>query len=537
MENVLGDNIGFINLVSSMGDDLTVVNAARVSYSGRSESFTDKDKKLVRYLLKNNHSCYDEETEVYTKEGWKYWRDVTDKDELASVISENEFTFEKPKRLVCSEYNGEMYNFKAHTLDLLVTPNHNVYISRRTSKGYGDYYLERADQTPKEFRMKLTSKYVSKEKGSDNDFYFGCLYGMFIGDGRIWTKNKINFRFKRNRKIKYLEFILRELNIEYEKIKQKDGVTEFRFVNPNPNVFVGDSKTKRINRELSLLNDKIREGIVDGLKASGGSVKRNTWMYSSSSVNLIKDVQDLLTLEGLSSKINKFGIGVFPLMILTENSPIFDSRAGEIKKRKYIGKIYCAEVSSGKLLVRRNGYQSISGNSPLEHVQFTLNIKTPLFVERQWNRHRTWKYFSLNEVSRRYSSQNIEFYIPKEFRLQSDDNKQMSSKEVLDPTETVIFYQRIKDQCRKGVAIYQEMIDKGVAREMARGVLCQFMYVNFYGTVDLHNLLWFLELRRHPHAQEEIRRYAFAIENIIKEVVPFTYQAWEENIKEKYMEE
>lgn len=169
-------------------------------------------------------------------------------------------------------------------------------------------------------------------------------------------------------------------------------------------------------------------------------------------------------------------------------------------------------------------------SSPLEHVQFTFNVKVPLMIERQWNRHRTWKYFSLNEVSRKYTSENIEFYIPKEFRIQSTDNKQMSSGEVLNETDSMILYKKIKNQCEYGLNLYNKMIDKNVAREISRGVLCQFMYVNFYATVDLHNLLWFLELRRHPHAQEEIRRYAFAIENIIKEVVPFTYQAWQENI-------
>jgi len=99
-------------------------------------------------------------------------------------------------------------------------------------------------------------------------------------------------------------------------------------------------------------------------------------------------------------------------------------------------------------------------SSPLEHVQFTFNIKVPLMIERQWNRHRTWKYFSLNEVSRRYSSENIEFYIPKEFRLQSDNNKQMSSGELLNETDTFIFYQEIINQCKTGIDLYNKLIEK-----------------------------------------------------------------------------
>lgn len=173
-------------------------------------------------------------------------------------------------------------------------------------------------------------------------------------------------------------------------------------------------------------------------------------------------------------------------------------------------------------------------SSPLEHVQFTFNIKVPFFIERQWNRHRTWKYWSLNEISRRYTSENIEFYIPKEFRMQSKDNKQMSTGETLNDTDTMIFVQEIGETCKSGVSLYNRMLEKGVAREQARGVLCTFQYTNFYASVDLHNLLWFLELRRHPHAQWEIRQYAFAIEEIIKEIVPFTYSVWNELMEEKY---
>ncbi len=78
------------------------------------------------------------------------------------------------------------------------------------------------------------------------------------------------------------------------------------------------------------------------------------------------------------------------------------------------------------------------------------------------------------------------------------------------------------------------MLEENVAREIARGALCVFMYTNFYATVDLHNLLWFLELRRHPHAQHEIRLYSQAIEEIIKNIVPFTHKTWNDLMNEKY---
>ncbi len=169
--------------------------------------------------------------------------------------------------------------------------------------------------------------------------------------------------------------------------------------------------------------------------------------------------------------------------------------------------------------------------SPLESVNFTFNIKCPLFIARQWMRHRTWSY---NEVSRRYTSDNLEFYIPKEFRIQSSDNKQMSTGKLLDKEPSEEYSDVIKMFCEDAVQIYESMIESGVAREIARGVLPQFLYTNFYATVDLHNLFHFLELRRHPHAQHEIQLYARAIENIIKDVVPFTYNTWNDLMQEKY---
>jgi len=95
-------------------------------------------------------------------------------------------------------------------------------------------------------------------------------------------------------------------------------------------------------------------------------------------------------------------------------------------------------------------------SSPLEHVQFTFNVKVPLYIERQWNRHRSWKYFSLNEVSRRYSSENIEFHVPKEFRLQSQDNKQMSTGELLGFEKSLYFENKIRTLCKNGLETYND---------------------------------------------------------------------------------
>ena len=160
--------------------------------------------------------------------------------------------------------------------------------------------------------------------------------------------------------------------------------------------------------------------------------------------------------------------------------------------------------------------------SPFEQVEFQFLVKCPVFVVRQWHRHRTWSY---NEVSRRYTSEGIEFHIPEELRKQSIDNKQMSAGLIENSEELIEIIRRITDICYSG---YEFLLDAGVCREQARMVLPPNLYTSFYAKVDLHNLLHFLDIRNHPHAQEEIRIYAKAIEDLIEPIVPVTLKIWKE---------
>jgi len=160
--------------------------------------------------------------------------------------------------------------------------------------------------------------------------------------------------------------------------------------------------------------------------------------------------------------------------------------------------------------------------SPFECVTMTFRIKCPLFVRSQWHRHRT---FSYNEVSRRYTSENIdEFFYPEKWRVQDTKNKQSSvdSDEINSP----YWNAKVKEHVEKSLALYEDMLSNNISREQARMILPQNMYTMYYGTVNLRNLFHFLGLRMNPHAQEEIRVYAYAIADMIKDVVPISFDAW-----------
>jgi thymidylate synthase (FAD) len=166
--------------------------------------------------------------------------------------------------------------------------------------------------------------------------------------------------------------------------------------------------------------------------------------------------------------------------------------------------------------------------SPFEQVQLTFHTKMPIFVARQWVRHRTAR---LNEISGRYSVMKDEFYLPNadQVRYQSESNKQARSEECL-PIDEANEIIRLMDEEQKAVyANYVGMIEKGVARELARSNLPLSLYTEWYWQIDLHNLFHFIQLRADPHAQYEIRVYAEAMAKCAQAVAPLAFEAFEEH--------
>jgi thymidylate synthase (FAD) len=162
--------------------------------------------------------------------------------------------------------------------------------------------------------------------------------------------------------------------------------------------------------------------------------------------------------------------------------------------------------------------------SPFEAVTFTFEVKAPIFVFRQWHRHRTWAF---NEVSARYTELPEEFYVPalEAITTQSVNDKQQRTSEQ-HPYAAEI-HTIIRESCGNEFLIYRHLIERGCPRELARSVLPVSTYSRMYATVNLLNLFKFLKLRQSPHAQHEIRVYADAMLELIKDVVPVACEAFE----------
>lgn len=161
--------------------------------------------------------------------------------------------------------------------------------------------------------------------------------------------------------------------------------------------------------------------------------------------------------------------------------------------------------------------------SPFEHVTFTFRVKAPIFVIRQWFRHRTWSY---NEESARYGAMSNEFYFParERWQTQSTDNKQASGSE-MDYTSQVACMQITEDATNDAFRQYRHMLKMGAARELARIVLPVNLYSTFYGTVNLHNLAKFIHQRDHEHSQWEIQEYARVLTQLAYNAVPISMEA------------
>lgn len=233
--------------------------------------------------------------------------------------------------------------------------------------------------------------------------------------------------------------------------------------------------------------------------------------------------------------------------LLYKPIPVLDK--GFVRVIDYMGDdsaiVQAARVSYGKGTKQTNQDRGLihylmrhRHTTPFEMCDIKFHIKLPIFIARQWIRHRT---ASVNEYSARYSIMSNEFYIPRpeDMAMQSKNNKQ-GRDNILAPQESEKLLKLLHDDADRCYEHYQEMINEDVegniinednpslARELARMNLTLNYYTEWYWKINLHNLFHFLSLRADSHAQYEIRVYAEAMLDIVKQWVPYAYEAFME---------
>ena len=165
--------------------------------------------------------------------------------------------------------------------------------------------------------------------------------------------------------------------------------------------------------------------------------------------------------------------------------------------------------------------------SPFEMVELKFHAKMPIYIARQWVRHRT---ASINEISARYSVLPEEAYVPapEDLAPQHPDNKQGRLEDPFPRASAEAMRTRMQENTATSFALYGALLEEGVARETARGVLPVSTFTEWYWKANLLNVLRFLHLRLDPHAQREIRVYAEAMATLVARYAPWTWEAFED---------
>jgi thymidylate synthase (FAD) len=547
---------GFVRLDDAMATDLSVVNAARVSFARRKEEMDASDEGLIRFLMRDRHGCYDDATEVLTEDGWKAWPLVTGEEFFATRTIDGKLQYQPALRLVRKEHRGHMIGFKGMSLDLMVTPDHRVLASPMTTLPLRRRPL--FSLLPAHNVLWRSHRHITTaDWGGEELEWFAfdgvrfepdalmSLVGFFIGDGNLSTSNHIVFNLRKQREISFLRRTAAAAGLEVRDWRNKHLAVP---VGPRLRSLFAECYTDRekvIPGRLLSCSRRLLAALYEGLLESDGSVevragRADRHAYYTTSKRLADQVQELALKLGRSASVRPHNVvpgdghyGSLPRWRVTvyneRNSKPALCRTrsdgeSQMGVEHYDGLIHCVEVPNHTLYVRRNGYAVWSGNTPFEHNSFRFHIRAPIFVAREWFRHRVG---SFNEFSMRYAKATDDFYVPEPEDVRSQVGKPGAySFEPVDDELAERTREELREVYDHAFETYTRLVEAGVARELARCVMPVGAYTEFFWTVNARALMNFVSLRAAETAQREIRRYADAVEEFFAAKMPVTHAAF-----------
>ena len=514
---------------------------------------------------RGHYGCYSADTEVLTIEGWKFWPDVTTEDKLLAVDYQNgKCNFEYPKRLQSVDFceSDTMYELKSQFLNFCVTNDHRMIVSHRTNQGgFSDWVVKTAAEVKgKPVRylvnscLDTESRYLPLDLPSAIDPSLAFkIAGFFFGDG-MRTSNEnpecLRFRLRRPRKIAYMK----SWGID---IDEKKGD---RYVVRNPSLscwvhkHFSNENEKCIPKWLLTLPDWAVASFWDGLKNSDGTnITDKSWCYDSTAKDALDIIQATAHINGFNANItlNNPNIGVGH----ENHKPCWRLRISEHSTRRvetchknrspgiteaqitYSGKVYCASVSTGALMVRREGKVFVCGNC-LEHPQISFNVGWfPHSCMQQMRTHRTG--ISFDVQSFRYSGERIYDLAVLASNINFGNENQVT--EFLPEIEEIFYirpvgyytdrqgkkYETSYDQreedllfCLHAARRYRDRINQGYSEEHARSTIPFDVRQHFVMSCNLRTVLHLLDLRAKENAQLECRQLCDLIIPHLREWVP-----------------
>jgi UDP-glucuronate decarboxylase len=347
-------------------------------------------------------SCFSEDTEVLTDKGWKFFKDVKENDKIATLNKNNQLEYQKPIEIIKQEYHGELIEFKNYHCDLLVTPNHKMYVKKRSDGGIENFQVLSAFEAINWNRAKMLK--VAKYENRDKEwFYFPKdidrknskikliekikmddwleFFGYFVTEGCV----SIRKRSKKVNNKKYIAYDYRILIAQskknkknYNKIKYCLEKLPFNFVDSYDHQFCitnkqlanylkrfGKSYEKYVPREL--LNTSKRQLLIlfNAMMLGDGNAKGTT--YFSNSYKLISNFQELLLKIGYAGNIaihdKRKKRHIYQIHVLNRfNSKYKTPTYSDRSIKNYNGLVYCVNVPNHIIFVRRNGKALFCGN-------------------------------------------------------------------------------------------------------------------------------------------------------------------------------
>lgn len=523
-QNILLDGVrlGEVELLEVMGTDRSITEAARVSYGLRKKPSVSEsgDMSLLRYLMRHRH-CYHGSMEVLTAQGWRKW---------CSLQGNVEFMVPDPatrtlRREWCAlekfDADEPLLTFSNARMAYSVTSDHRMYFKGKYRK---DFAIVRAqDMGAWGYFDPACGYHAEDEAGVD---WLAVFVGFWLGDGSHGSTNRLAFNLRKPRKLRVLSALVRKLGL--------GGV-----VCPDRTSFVtvpagfhdwasGKARTKRLLKNFAKLTLPQLRGLLLGLRWSDGSRVRDrqSWAFSSMSSMVATLYQNCASLLGYGVVMRQNARGLWVCRDTRGSRLNLESRKHYHGVKQHKGKVYCATTSTGLLMVRgsHDTFGFVCGNtSPFEMCEAKWYIKCPIFVARQWIRHRT---ANVNEISGRYVELGHETYLPKRIPQAPGAGQSKQGRgtgEIVSSARLIGDMAQVTELTKQN---YEAMVGGNGAREVARigltlGTMTEFVWKN-----DLHNTLRFLLLRTAPDAQKEIRLFAEAMEEMLAHNFPWTIDAW-----------
>ena len=509
---------------------------------------------IVKHLLagnKGHYGCYDEKTEVLTSLGWVKWSKVREWHNLAAFdLNTRQIQFEVPIALQKYQHTGQIYRLLGKQLDTAVTLDHRMVVESPTQDGsWTDPYFEYAAEAVNKPRRYLRSGFLASSDRTSwhNPWHiektnFAKLVGFFVSDAiKPRSADRISFKLRLKRQIDFLYSlsIPVEQNAEDTYTINLPGIGKWFL----EKCYEVSSEEKCLPNGYLTLSTLEVEGLLEGLKNSSKNILQENYRYTNTSVKLLDQIQSILHLNNLSGIVGKHNnkhkkdyyldlcdSSDSIVEVNCKRSP-FHTESLEF----YNGFVYCATVSTGALIVRRNGKVMISGNC-IEHPQITFNVGYfPHSLMQQIRTHRVG--ISFDVQSFRYTGQRIIDVV--------EGKKDIEDVFYLRPVGNYTnrqgkryFYseeqrQRDLQWCLDACKLYKEHVDEGMAEEQARSIIPFDARQHFIVSCNARSLMHLLDLRWKKDAQLEAQKLCELIYVHFEEWMPAIALWYRENRAKK----